>query len=83
MRIQENSSQMVLQPETEGEQTALNRLMETLGNVEDGPLAWFTLDVAEYPDLDHDLARRAVFAPERDRYDAGARALVIDHGGGA
>ncbi|QZP37762.1 hypothetical protein [Halobaculum magnesiiphilum] len=82
MQVQEDPSRLVLQPETEGEQSALNMLQALIKDLDDAPAAYFTLDVADYADLDHDLASRAVFAPDRSRYDAGARALVVTIGRG-
>lgn len=81
MQTHESGRLLVMQPETEAEASALNRLQATFPNVVGGPTAFWTLDVEEYDDLDHDLAGRAVFDPDRDRYDAGARALVIGDGG--
>jgi len=81
MHTHESPDRLVMQPETDAEQAALNRLQSVFPNVVGGPTARFTLDVGEYDELDHDLAESAVFDPDRDRYDAGARALVVSRGG--
>jgi hypothetical protein len=81
MQTHESPQRLVLQPENEVEQTALNRLQGVFPNVVGGPTTYFTLDLDQYADLDHDLWNSAVFDPRRDRHDAGARALVVDRGG--
>lgn len=72
-------NRLVLQPEDDPERVALNRLFEVFRDLDGGdvPLVRFTLDVPEYEDLDHGRWREAEYAPDRDRYDPGARALVI------
>ncbi|PSP38278.1 hypothetical protein BRC71_06285 [Halobacteriales archaeon QH_7_65_31] len=68
MHVCGQGTRLVLQPETQREQLALYRLFSRLLT------SWFTADIAEYGDLDHNLAERRTrlgsFAP-------GSRALVI------
>jgi hypothetical protein len=75
-------SRLVLQPETNDEQAALYRLFDVLRGLdrdEEG-LAWFSVDLGNYDALDLDRWRSAVYDPSSDRYDVGARALVISTG---
>lgn len=83
MQANESGARLVLQPETEVEQSALVRLRGWFDRLKvTCPPPWWTVDVEKYPDLDHDLADQAVWNPATDRYDVGARALVIPDGGG-
>lgn len=81
MQSHESPDRLVLQPENEVEQAALHRLQGVFPNVAGGPSVWFTLDVCEYADLDHDLWTNAVFNTDQGRHDPGARALVVSRGG--
>lgn len=81
MQTHESPRRLVLQPENEIEQAALNRLQGVFPNVVGGPSVWFTLDLDQYANLDHDLWGDAVFDPDRNRHRPGARALVVDRGG--
>jgi hypothetical protein len=76
-------SRLVLQPETDDEQHALHRLYEVLTDIDrdEEALAWFTNDLGSYDDaLDLDRWRSAVYDPVNERFDAGARALVVSTG---
>ena len=68
MHVCGQGTRLAFQPETQREQLALYRLFSVLSG------SWFTMDVSEYGDLDHELAedRTALgtFAP-------GSRALII------
>ncbi len=80
MQFDESGERIVMQPETELEQSCLVRLAGVLNEADGGPTAAFTLDVDNYQDLDQDLWRSATFDPRRGRVDVGARALMILHG---
>jgi len=80
MQFDETGQRIVMQPETEVEQSCLSRLCWVFQQQIGLEAAWFTLDLDQYDDLDHDLWQSAPFNPRRDRADVGARALVITHG---
>lgn len=80
MQFDETGERIVMQPETELEQSCLNRLAGVLNEADDGPIAAFTLDLDNYQDLDQDLWRSATFNPRKNRADVGARALMVLHG---
>lgn len=71
MLASSDSGRIAFQPEDRREEQVLYRLFSLV----EPPDCWFTLDVAEYDDLDEGFARRAAndgpFAP-------GTRALVVD-----
>ncbi len=80
MQFDESGERIVMQPETELEQSCLIRLAGVLNEADGGPTAAFTLDLETYQDLDLDLWRSATFDPVRNRADVGSRALVLHHG---
>lgn len=72
MLVEENRPQrIVVQPETEAEQRLLYLLYDRL------EAAFFTLDVADYPSLDQELASRREYRPDRGVDEPGSRAMVV------
>lgn len=65
------SSRLALQPEDRREVLLLYRLFSLV----EPPGCWFSLDIAEYPELDHKLARRA--SNSEQAFAPGERALIL------
>lgn len=92
MRTHESDARIAIQPETDVEQSLVSELFTRLNNLGEngGPhpekvgsrLVFYTLDLAEYEDLDHGLwaeAECAVNSHGRLDPDPGSRALVVVH----
>jgi predicted secreted Zn-dependent protease len=75
MYINKSNMRLVLQPENQQEQTALQILADV---IRDGQ-SWFTLDLSGYSDLDRELWKHAEFIPKAGKNEPGARALVVSY----
>lgn len=73
MHVATNESRLALQPEDASEEELLYALFSAF----EPPACWFTLDVTEYDDLDHALAKERAESPETGPFATGTRALVI------
>ena len=73
MHVATDGTRLALQPEDIAEEALLYALFSTF----EPPACWFTLDVTEYDDLDHALARERAESPGVGPFPPGTRALVI------
>lgn len=92
MKTDQSEEVVALQPESEIEQSLLKELFTRLTALTDAPphpskvgdeLVYYTLDVTEYDDLDHDLFEDADCSVNEHGQldpDPGSRALVVTYG---